>query len=446
MCPRKSTTRHLARLAAAGVLAACWLCTPVKGLSQSTDAQTGAPSLDDLQKRLDQLKTEQSKRRRESQHHVVQAAPPAQSFAGTWELVSSTADGIAQKISPTQLTLTQEGTVVHFGHGRKVYRLTSSNTITYQVYYAHGQEHSYQVQTSDRADLIDTFTLRVDGPMLIEEVVLDFQNTNFGHPPGKQVHIREYRRVEPQDSTPDVLQGQTTSEGYPDSQAAPSPQSFAGTWEMVSSSFNGVEHDVAHMASPVRWSITQDGPVVRINNQEHRLTTQNTITYQVYWAHGDPHPRLVQTPDQADLIVTIAFRLDGPTLVDETISYCRAKYYECPAGRKTVLIRRFRRVAEPPYTVVRTSPYLDGRNSGSLLDYYPAASRRAGETGRAEVQVCVSPDGTATSARILTSSGFKSLDDAAIKFFRDARFNPATEDGTPVAACRTLPAVFRAPQ
>jgi TonB family protein len=446
MRSRRLPARHLARLAAASVLAACWLCTPVRGLSQATDTQTGAPSLDDLQKRLDQLKAEQKKRKRESQHTVVQrldsqAAPPAQGFAGTWELVSSTDDGVVQKISPTRITITQDGSVVSLGH--QAHRLTSSNTITYRTYYVHGQQRSYRVQTRDQADLIDTFTVRLHGPALVIETVLDFQNANFGHPPGKRLHVRVYRRVTPQQASPDVLPGQTTSADYPDSQGSPSPQSFAGTWELVNSSFNGV----VHKPNPLRLSITQNGSVVRIGNEEHRLTSPNTVTFQQYYVRDDRYGHQIQVASQADLIDTMVFRVTGSRLVAQTINYCRtSNYYGCPAGRKTVLLREFRRVAEPAHAGVRTSPYLDARSTGSLLDYYPAASRRAGETGTAEVQVCVSPDGTPTSARILTSSGFGNLDDAAIKFFREARFHPATEDGNAVAACLTQPATFKLPQ
>ncbi|MHB8812159.1 MAG: energy transducer TonB [Steroidobacteraceae bacterium] len=416
----------------------------MRGLSQATDTQTGAPSLEDLQQRLDQLKAQQNKRKRESQHTAVQRldsqpAPPAQDFAGTWELVSSTDDGVVQKFSPTRITITQDGPVVTLGH--QAHRLTSSNTITYRMYYAHGQQRSYSVQTREEADLVDTFTMKLHGPMLVIEVLLDFQNANFGHPPGKELHVRMYRRVTPQQSSPDV-QGQTTSAEYPDSQGSPSPQSFAGTWELVNSSFNGVVHE----PKPMRLSITQNGSVVRIGNEEHRLTSPNTVTFQQYYVHDDRYGHQVQVASQADLIDTMIFRVTGSRLVAQTINYCRSNYYGCPAGRKTVLLREFRRVAEPAHAGVRTPPHLDARSTGSLLDYYPAASRRAGETGTAEVQVCVSPDGTPTSARILTSSGFKNLDAAAIKFFREARFHPATEDGNAVAACVTQPATFKLPQ
>lgn len=346
MSSRRLPARHLARLAVASVLAACWLSTPVRGFSQSTDTQTGAPSLDDLQKRLDQLKA-QKKRKRGNQHTVVQqpdsqAAPPAQSFAGTWELVSSTDDGVAQKFSPEQLAITQDGPVVSFGH--QAHRLTSANTIVYHAYYVHGQQRSYRVQTSDQADLVDTFTVSVHGPTLVIEAVLDFQNTNFGHPPGKRVHVREYRRVTPQEPYPDVLQGQTTSAEYPDSQGSPSPQGFTGTWELVNSSFNGV----VHKPNPVRLSIKQNGSEVRIGNEEHRLTSLNTVSFQQYYVRDDRYGHQVQAASQADLVDTMVFRVNGSRLVAQTITYCRtSNYYGCPAGRKTVLLREFRRVAEP---------------------------------------------------------------------------------------------------
>ena len=65
-------------------------------------------------------------------------------------------------------------------------------------------------------------------------------------------------------------------------------------------------------------------------------------------------------------------------------------------------------------------------------DYYPDASKRAGEEGACVVRITVAADGRITEAAIETSSGFPRLDDQCLKGVRGQRMIPATEDGKPV--------------
>lgn len=71
-------------------------------------------------------------------------------------------------------------------------------------------------------------------------------------------------------------------------------------------------------------------------------------------------------------------------------------------------------------------------------DYYPAVSRRLGETGAAAVRVCVGPAGSLTSnPTILQSSGSAQLDAGALRLARagSGHYRPSTENGRPVSAC-----------
>jgi protein TonB len=76
-------------------------------------------------------------------------------------------------------------------------------------------------------------------------------------------------------------------------------------------------------------------------------------------------------------------------------------------------------------------------------DYYPDASKRAGEEGRCIVTMTVAADGRITNATIQQSSGFPRLDEACLKGVKDQRMKPATEDGKPVETTVALPIVWK---
>lgn len=86
--------------------------------------------------------------------------------------------------------------------------------------------------------------------------------------------------------------------------------------------------------------------------------------------------------------------------------------------------------------VVRVAPKLDVRRSPSTDEFYPASARRAEIEGVTTVRACVGPDGrVAGDPTVTNSSGTASLDEAAVKWARRARFSPGTEDGTAVQMC-----------
>jgi protein TonB len=62
---------------------------------------------------------------------------------------------------------------------------------------------------------------------------------------------------------------------------------------------------------------------------------------------------------------------------------------------------------------------------------YPAISKRLGEEGTVVIRVMVGPDGRATQADVVTSSGFPRLDEAAKAFALSQPFNPGELDGQP---------------
>ncbi|HVC02409.1 MAG TPA: energy transducer TonB [Steroidobacteraceae bacterium] len=101
-------------------------------------------------------------------------------------------------------------------------------------------------------------------------------------------------------------------------------------------------------------------------------------------------------------------------------------------------------VARPaPRAVVRTGISYDMRHLVNPNDYYPDASRRAGEEGTCRVRITVGINGRVTAAAIAVSTGHPRLDEACLKVARAYRFHPATVGGKPIESSSILPIVFK---
>jgi periplasmic protein TonB len=100
--------------------------------------------------------------------------------------------------------------------------------------------------------------------------------------------------------------------------------------------------------------------------------------------------------------------------------------------------------APPPVQHQRTNIAMDPKHPLHIgEEYYPDASKRAGEEGRCIVTITVAADGRITNAVIQQSSGFPRLDEACLKGVKDQRVKPATEDGKPVETTIGLPIVWK---
>jgi protein TonB len=79
-----------------------------------------------------------------------------------------------------------------------------------------------------------------------------------------------------------------------------------------------------------------------------------------------------------------------------------------------------------------------GRGNNISTDDYPDASRRAEEEGVVRARFVIDPSGKVTACEVAQSSGFPRLDEATCKvIMRRWRYNPATQNGQPVAETRT---------
>ena len=84
----------------------------------------------------------------------------------------------------------------------------------------------------------------------------------------------------------------------------------------------------------------------------------------------------------------------------------------------------------PPREPVTVQPHID--TAASREPEYPPVSRRLGEQGTVLLQVLVDEKGRATEAKVVQSSGFPRLDQAAIDGVKqNYRFVPGTRDGKP---------------
>jgi protein TonB len=74
---------------------------------------------------------------------------------------------------------------------------------------------------------------------------------------------------------------------------------------------------------------------------------------------------------------------------------------------------------------------------------YPLTARRMREEGKVLLRVLVTPEGTAGSLEIRTSSGSARLDESALRTVRQWRFIPARRGNTPVQSRVLVPIVFK---
>lgn len=74
---------------------------------------------------------------------------------------------------------------------------------------------------------------------------------------------------------------------------------------------------------------------------------------------------------------------------------------------------------------------------------YPELARRRGQEGVVSIRCQIDPAGRVINAAIAQSSGFRLLDEAALKSLRQWKFSPALKDGAPIAGSVVVPVRFQ---
>jgi periplasmic protein TonB len=117
------------------------------------------------------------------------------------------------------------------------------------------------------------------------------------------------------------------------------------------------------------------------------------------------------------------------------------EFVNIQAPAETTAITQITQDRTPPPAPVVTAPVqhsivgakMDPKHPFKIgEEYYPDASKRAGEEGRCIVLAHVAATGQILDASIQTSSGFPRLDEACLKGVKGQRALPGMEDGKPV--------------
>ena len=80
----------------------------------------------------------------------------------------------------------------------------------------------------------------------------------------------------------------------------------------------------------------------------------------------------------------------------------------------------------------RSRVVSEPRALNRIVPVYPRSARRRGREGSVVVEISVSGSGEVSAVEVVSGSGCKELDAAAVSAVRTARFAPATEDGVRV--------------
>lgn len=89
--------------------------------------------------------------------------------------------------------------------------------------------------------------------------------------------------------------------------------------------------------------------------------------------------------------------------------------------------------AEPaPQPAPVVPPNAEASELNNPAPAYPQASRRMGEKGTVTLEILVKANGTVGDIKVKKSTGFKRLDDAAVRTIRRWKFHPATQAGVAI--------------
>lgn len=123
---------------------------------------------------------------------------------------------------------------------------------------------------------------------------------------------------------------------------------------------------------------------------------------------------------------------------------------ELPPAETTTAIQvvtNTRPVEAPPAPVVERKvvevPPSFRRQPGTTDEFYPPASKRAGEEGSIIVAVHVLESGEIDNIEVKESSGFPRLDAGAVTYVKTWRLKPGTRDGKPVAVTWRIRVTFK---
>jgi protein TonB len=90
-----------------------------------------------------------------------------------------------------------------------------------------------------------------------------------------------------------------------------------------------------------------------------------------------------------------------------------------------------------------TPPDASAATLGNPSPRYPAEARRKRQEGVVRLRVVITLEGRVKEISVARSSGFESLDEAALETVRKWRFRPGQQGGKPVEAVGVVPIAFK---
>lgn len=108
------------------------------------------------------------------------------------------------------------------------------------------------------------------------------------------------------------------------------------------------------------------------------------------------------------------------------------------AAPTTAITTQSKVKAPPPPPAIGKRPTVRGSRRG-CTDLYPALDKRLGHQGTTQVRFTITTDGDVANAKVSKSSGFDTLDAAAVNCIDRWHWNPATTPGgQPIAVGMAL--------
>lgn len=166
----------------------------------------------------------------------------------------------------------------------------------------------------------------------------------------------------------------------------------------------------------------------------NREKTEQVRTELVMLEPPPPPPIEIPDPPKVDVVEEVEAPPAPPPLVAPEIEFVPEELPVITAPIADPVI-----LPEPVPVAPNPAPAVQTRSSPKLIASekpdYPSAARRAGEQGTTQLEVCVSTGGRVTSVKVARSSGSAKLDEAAAKWIRGERFQPARINGVASDVC-----------
>ena len=198
----------------------------------------------------------------------------------------------------------------------------------------------------------------------------------------------------------------------------------------------------------------------------HALLAVGLIAYLEY----APHPDVLATLDLSSVELSFAETVEETAAVAPQPATVGRRVPSPPQDEKPPEVKHEKRLPPDPFAPKFPEPQEDPSqlitHHSSLITPPPAAPRQArldapphpkrnirpdypkgarqrGEQGDVILEIRVNAEGTVDDVKVVVSSGFAELDEAAVKAARTAKFSPARSGHDPVASTARLKLQFK---